>query len=146
MWSFGRQLLVGSLAIWAASAELSFSAQSVQADGEWQALSQTEFKPVPPRQRWRHNATHRHNATWRAEGRDIISHSGSWCGASQHSTRSDRIVNAYGTFQTPNLKIRKGVPAPQYAAAWVGIDGAECKKALLQAGVTTVVCLSLWWE
>jgi len=137
MWSLGRQLLVGSLAVWSAAAELSFSAQSVYADGEVRALSSTDFLPVPPRQRWQHNA-HQQNATWK-ETRDLVSHSGSWCGASQHSTPAEKIVNAYGSFTTPNLKLRKDLPAPQYAAAWVGIDGAECKQALLQAGVTTVV-------
>lgn len=137
MWSLGRQLLVGSLAVWSAAAELSFSAQSIHADGEVRALSNKDFNPVPPRQRWQHTA-HRHNATWK-ETRDLVSYSGSWCGASQHSTKGEKIVNAYGSFTTPYLKLRDGLPAPQYAAAWVGIDGAECKKALLQAGVTTVV-------
>lgn len=137
MWSLGRQFLVGSLAVWSAAAELSFSAQSIHADGEVRALSNKDFNPVPPRQRWQHTA-HRHNATWK-ETRDLVSYSGSWCGASQHSTKGEKIVNAYGSFTTPYLKLREGLPAPQYAAAWVGIDGAECKKALLQAGVTTVV-------
>lgn len=138
MWSLGRQLLVGSLAVWSAAAELSFSAQSIHADGEVRALSNKDFNPVPPRQRWQHTAHRHNNATWK-ETRDLVSYSGSWCGASQHSTKGEKIVNAYGSFTTPYLKLREGLPAPQYAAAWVGIDGAECKKALLQAGVTTVV-------
>jgi hypothetical protein len=69
-----------------------------------------------------------------------ISYSSNWCGASQHtSDKADAIKNVSGYFQVPDLRLRPGNPPPQFAAAWIGIDGAECNTTLLQAGVTTVV-------
>jgi hypothetical protein len=46
-----------------------------------------------------------------------------------------------GIFSTPSLTIRPSEPIPQFAAAWIGIDGASCQQALLQAGTQTVACL-----
>ncbi|KAK3382622.1 peptidase A4 family-domain-containing protein [Lasiosphaeria ovina] len=148
MWSIVRSFLVTSLVTWTAAGELSFSA-TAQQRGEDVDISDIEFVPIPPRQHHEHAPPLRVRP--RAE-RDSVSYSGNWCGASQHSTLSDPITNVFGYFTAPSLTLRSNVPAPQFAAAWVGIDGASCKQALLQAGVTTIVnsnggqSASAWWE
>ncbi|EAQ93037.1 hypothetical protein CHGG_01272 [Chaetomium globosum CBS 148.51] len=93
-----------------------------------------------------------HRGHNKAVERDTISYSSNWCGASQHAPPAEKITNAIGYFTVPDLTLRPGIPAPQFAAAWVGIDGAECNSTLLQAGFTTVVnsnggqSASAWWE
>lgn len=54
------------------------------------------------------------------------------------------MSNVFGFFTVPDLTLREGVGAPQFAAAWVGVDGAECNGTLLQAGVTTIVSFDLF--
>ena len=54
------------------------------------------------------------------------------------------VSNVFGFFTVPDLTLREGVGAPQFAAAWVGVDGAECNGTLLQAGVTTIVSFNLF--
>jgi hypothetical protein len=151
MWSLARSILAASLAASAVTAQLSFVA-SVQQDGQEADASALGFKQIPPLSHGRHAARprsgHGHGGH-RATGRDAISYSSNWCGASQHTNRQDSISSVYGYFTVPELTLRPGIPAPQFAAAWVGIDGAECNSTLLQAGVTTVVrakprCFSLW--
>jgi len=157
MWTL-RQLLLGSLAAWSVAAEISFVVEGTRNNGAVNISSELELLPVPPRQRWQHGSRHRTSPppspsrSSRESKRDTISYSGNWCGASQHSKPDDKIVNAFSYFTAPNLRLRKGIPPPQFAAAWVGIDGAECKQALLQAGVTTVVnsnggqSAHAWWQ
>jgi hypothetical protein len=157
MWSLVRQALVGSLAVWSVAAELTFVAEAVvEHDGTIvDVTSELDFVKVPPRQRWQHRSPRRPNAPPGRGGntkRDTISYSGNWCGASQHSTAQDQIVSSFSHFTAPNLKLRPRIPQTQYAAAWVGIDGASCTQALFQAGVTTVVNANggqsahAWWQ
>lgn len=134
MWSFVRSILLTSLAATAVTAELSFVA-SVQQEGKEVDASALDFVPISPLRHRKHAFRHAHAK----EERDVISYSSNWCGASQHTSRSDGIVNVFGFFTVPDLTLRPGIPAPQFAAAWVGIDGAECNSSLLQAGVTTIV-------
>ncbi|KAL2262490.1 hypothetical protein VTK26DRAFT_1171 [Humicola hyalothermophila] len=132
-------------------AELTFKVTSVQQDGRNVDTSSINFVPIPPLQHRKHPSR-----LSRAKGeRDTISYSSNWCGASQHASsqaEQDAISNIFGYFTVPDLMLRDGHPAPQFAAAWVGIDGAECNSALLQAGVTTIVnsnggqSASAWWE
>lgn len=142
-----RSLWVISLVlVSAASAELSFVAK-VEQEGQEVDASSLGFVPIPP-------LAHRKHASrplGGSEERDPVSYSSNWCGASQHSTPSEPITNVFSFFTVPDLMLRPEVPAPQFAAAWVGIDGAECKSALLQAGVTTIVRACIWqltyaWE
>jgi len=143
MWTLVRQALVGSLAVWSVAAELTFSAEAeVQVDGAAVDITeQLDFVKVPPRERWQHRSPRRPNPPpgRGTAKRDTLSYSGNWCGASQHSVATDQIVSSYSYFTAPNLKLRPKIPQTQYAAAWVGIDGASCTQALFQAGVTTVV-------
>jgi hypothetical protein len=138
MWSFLRSICLASLAASTATAQLSFVA-SVQQEGQYVDASGLNFVPIPPL-RHRKHASHPQHDQGRAE-RDLISYSSNWCGASQHATRSDGVSNVFGYFTVPDLTLRPGLPTPQFAAAWVGIDGAECNSTLLQAGVTTIVGL-----
>lgn len=139
MWSLARQLLVGSLVVWSAAAELTFVAEA-HTDGGADITSDLNFVKIPPRQRWRHRSPrNRDRPPSGGSKRDTVSFSGNWCGASQHSTTTDQIVSAWSHFTAPDLKLRPNIPQTQYAAAWVGIDGASCTQALLQGGVTTVV-------
>ncbi|KAK0730171.1 peptidase A4 family-domain-containing protein [Lasiosphaeris hirsuta] len=152
MWSFVCEFLVASLVAWSAAAELSFVAEGSQR-GKKVDIKELDFQAIPPRRHWQEGSRSRsHPHVKDASKRADISYSGNWCGASQHSTSADQIVNAFSYFTAPDLQLRPGIPGAQYAAAWVGIDGAACKSALLQAGVTTVVntnggqSASAWWQ
>jgi hypothetical protein len=145
-------LILASVLSRMAAAELTFSATAVQR-GKEVDTSGLEFVPIPPRSRshFRQGGT---NSTAGFPGghknlrdndntkRAAISYSSDWCGVSQHSTSNNPITSVYGIFSAPNLSQRPGYSYPQYGAAWVGIDGASCQTALLQAGITTVVSLS----
>jgi hypothetical protein len=135
MWSIIRSIFLWGLAAATVAAELNFVA-SVRTRGNVDA-SNLKFVPIPPLTRGRHGS-------WPGRGdsraeRDVVSYSSNWCGASQHSSRSDGIASVFGTFTVPDLTLRPGLPAPQFASAWLGIDGAECNSTLLQAGVTNIV-------
>jgi len=157
MWSVVRSALLGSLAVWSVAAELTFvaDAEVVQADGTAVNITEVlDFVPVTPRQRWKHRSPQQ-PTTIPGRGtrrRDTVSYSGNWCGASQHSTSTDQIMSSFSYFTAPNLRLRPKTAQPQYAAAWVGIDGASCSQALLQAGVTTVLNSNgqqsawAWWQ
>lgn len=136
MWSSVRSIFLASLVASTATAQLSFVA-SVQQEGQDVDASSLNFVPIPPLRHRKHDSRPHHGHS--REERDLISYSSNWCGASQHASRSDGVASVFGYFTVPDLKLRSGVPAPQFAAAWVGIDGAECNSTLLQAGVTTVV-------
>ncbi|KAL1843845.1 hypothetical protein VTJ49DRAFT_7196 [Mycothermus thermophilus] len=153
---FGRALLLASLAVSTVTAELSFTA-SMKQDGKEVDVSKLDFRRVPPLRHGRRRAHGGRGGRGGQRGdqpaaRDLISYSSNWCGASQHTTQNDGISNVVGYFQVPDLTLRPGAPPPQFAAAWVGIDGAECNTTLLQAGVTTVVNSNggqsayAWWE
>lgn len=129
-----------------AAAELSFTASAVH-QGRKVDTSGLEFVPIPPRSKghFRHgNGTYSgRNSTSGGGGhhrRSSVSSSSDWCGVSQHSTAQNPITSVYGVFSAPSLSFRPNLPYPQSGAAWVGIDGASCQTALLQAGITTVVC------
>lgn len=126
-------LLVAALAVSSASA-LSFVASAEQGGRQVDASS-LDFVPIPPLGHSKHPSRSRHGR----KERDTISYSSNWCGASQHSTPGNPVTNVFSFFTVPDLTLRPGVPPPQFAAAWVGIDGAECNTTLLQAGVTTIV-------
>jgi hypothetical protein len=138
MWSLVRSIRVTSLVASTATAELQFSA-SVQQQGRDVSLaaSSLDFVPIPPL-RHRKQASKSY-ADHSKDERGIVSYSSNWCGASRHTTASDAITNVFAYFTVPDLTLRPGTPAPQFASAWVGIDGAECNSTLLQAGVTTIV-------
>ncbi|KAH8905739.1 putative aspergillopepsin protein [Coniochaeta sp. PMI_546] len=144
-----------------AAAELTFSASAVQ-EGKKVDISGLEFVPIPPRSRshFRWSGTnstgaphggHKSHRSSEKDKRNAISLSSDWCGVSQHATNTDPIKSVYGSFPAPNLSDRTGT-YPQYGAAWIGIDGASCSQALLQAGVTTILnsngqqSASAWWE
>ncbi|KAK4129125.1 concanavalin A-like lectin/glucanase [Parathielavia appendiculata] len=145
MWSFLRSIWLNTLATSTVAAQLSFVA-SVQQEGRDVDASGLNFLPIPPLEHLKHASDHEKLR------RDPISYSSNWCGASQRATRQDGISSVVGYFTVPDLTLRPGQPAPQAAAAWVGIDGAECNSTLLQAGVTTIVnsnggqSASAWWE
>ncbi|KAL2137303.1 hypothetical protein VTI74DRAFT_5034 [Chaetomium olivicolor] len=149
MWSSIRSIVICSLLASTITAELSFVA-SVQHEGQDAEALDISFVPIPPLRHRKHGSQAHHSHS-RVQ-RDLISYSSNWCGASQHTSHSDGFASVFGYFTVPDLKLRSGVAAPQYAAAWVGIDGAECNSTLLQAGVTTVVnsnggqSASAWWE
>ncbi len=159
MWSLRTLLLTALLSTpLPATAQLSFVA-SVSHEGQPVDAPELSFVAIPPLKHRRHSARpHHHNddandhseetpsggakRTAAAVERDLVSYSSNWCGASQHaSSKTDGVASVFGYFTVPDLTLRGGGPAPQFAAAWVGIDGAECNTTLLQAGVTTVVSL-----
>ncbi|KAK4240409.1 protease [Achaetomium macrosporum] len=148
MWSVIRPVFLWGLTAATVGAELSFVA-SIRTRGDVDA-SALKFVPIPPARHGRHGSWPERGDS-RAE-RDVISYSSNWCGASQHSSRSDGIASVFGVFTVPDLTLRPGLPAPQFASAWLGIDGAECNSTLLQAGVTNIVnsnggqSASAWWE
>lgn len=76
------------------------------------------------------------NVTRRA---NPVGYSGNWCGASQHTPTNDRFMSVSGLFTVPSLSLRPATATPQFVASWVGIDGANCATALVQAGATTEV-------
>jgi hypothetical protein len=126
----------------AAAAELTFTATAVHG-GEEVDISAAAFVKMPPRSRphLRWAGANSTGAPGKSHPRgNSISLSPTWCGLSQHYVdSSDPITNVYGAFTAPNLHDRTGT-YPQSVAAWVGIDGASCQQALLQAGITTIVC------
>jgi hypothetical protein len=137
MWSFARAVALASLVASTVTAELSFVA-TVQQEGQDVDASSLDFVRVPALGHGKH-APRGHRGQHKAAERDAISYSSNWCGASQHTTPADGIASVVANFMVPDLTLRPGKPAPQFAAAWVGIDGAECNTTLLQAGVTTIV-------
>lgn len=160
MWSLRALLLTALLSSpLPAAAQLSFVA-SAEHEGKPINAPDLAFVPIPPLRHRRHGTARAHhphgdNSATTSSGseskraqaeerRDLVSYSSNWCGASQHaSSKTDGVASVFGYFTVPDLTLRGGGPAPQFAAAWVGIDGAECNTTLLQAGVTTVVsCLS----
>lgn len=131
-------LLIASTAT--LTAALSFVA-SVKEGGRDVDASRLKFVPIPPARHRKHpsrSQSQSHSDPGK-HARDVISYSSNWCGASQHADGPDEVANVFSYFTVPDLTLRPGAPAPQFAAAWVGIDGAECRTALLQAGVTTIV-------
>ena len=136
MRSLVHSLLVTALMIWSAVADLRYVA-TLEQDGRVVDASHIEFVKTPPLRHGRHG---RHASSRRdASAKDNISYSDNWCGVSHRSTPSDPVSNIFGYFTVPDLKLRPGIPAPQFAAAWIGVDGAKCNSTMLQAGVTTVV-------
>jgi len=131
------------------TAQLTFTAR-VQQFGQDADASELNFVPIQPmgrrklppsyyRQRGSVNGTITlTNASDKGE-RDLVSESANWCGASQHTEGDDQVADILGVFTVPDLTLRQGKAPPQFASAWVGIDGAACSSVLLQAGVTTVV-------
>ena len=126
-------LAAGSL-LSSAAAELTYTATVVQDGKQLDPSSALKFLTVPPR-----SHLPSHNAT----GASLISKrntaSDDWCGVTQKARGGDSISNIFGYFTVPDLTLRKGHDAPQFASAWVGIDGWTCKSALLQAGISTQV-------
>lgn len=137
------RLLLPLLFASAAAAELTFTASTVQ-DGKEVDVSTKDFVKMPPRSRphhrWRGTNSTGGSSSSEHKRATSISLSSTWCGMSQkHADSQDPIKTVFGAFQAPNLHDRTGT-YPQFAAAWVGIDGSSCQQALLQAGVTTTVC------
>ncbi|KAL1878103.1 hypothetical protein VTK73DRAFT_8064 [Phialemonium thermophilum] len=150
---FDNPLALVSFLAWGSAAELTFSATAIQ-HGRTVDTSILSFLPIPPRSHHHHFYQGLLNLTLLADldKRDTTSFSNNWCGVSQHTTASNPITGVNGIFSAPSLSQRPGQPIPQFAAAWVGIDGSSCRTTLLQAGVTTVLnsndgqSASAWWE
>lgn len=141
MKSHAFALLVPSILAWTAAAELTFSATAIHA-GKQVDTSGLEFLPIPPRSHHHRNSSSPLSRSRPRPGkRAAVSYSDNWCGVSQHTTAANPITGVSGVFSTPSLTIRPSEPIPQFAAAWIGIDGASCQNSLLQAGTSTVVCL-----
>ncbi|KAK4167174.1 peptidase A4 family-domain-containing protein [Cladorrhinum sp. PSN259] len=147
--SLVRSLLVTTLLVWLSVAELRYVA-TLEQDGEVVDASHLDFVPMPPLEHGKHAGflpSRRDN-----NAKNDISYSDNWCGVAHRSTPSDPVTNVFGYFTVPDLTLRPGIPAPQFAAAWIGVDGAKCNSTMLQAGVTTVVnsnggqSASAWWE
>ncbi|KAJ9151636.1 Protease [Coniochaeta hoffmannii] len=149
------RLLLPLLFASAAAAELTFTASTVQ-DGKEVDVSTKDFVKMPPRSRphhrWRGTNSTGGSSSSEHKRATSISLSSTWCGMSQkHADSQDPIKTVFGAFQAPNLHDRTGT-YPQFAAAWVGIDGSSCQQALLQAGVTTTLnsnggqSASAWFE
>ncbi|AEO70613.1 uncharacterized protein THITE_2122241 [Thermothielavioides terrestris NRRL 8126] len=154
MWSSARSVFLMALVAATATAELSFVA-SLQQKGREVDASVLSFVPTTPLTHRKHTPHAQATPSRHGRGasvRDTISYSSNWCGASQHVSQADGIGSVFGYFTAPDGTLRPGVPPPQFVSAWVGIDGAECNTALLQAGVTTIVnsnggqSISAWWE
>ncbi|KAK4231085.1 peptidase A4 family-domain-containing protein [Podospora fimiseda] len=150
MRSFVHSLLVTALMLWSTLAELRYTA-TLKQDGEVVDASHIELVPIPPSSHGKHGfyspAIRRESNTY-----NDVSYSDNWCGVAHRSTPTDPVTNVFGYFTAPDLTLRPGIPAPQFAAAWIGVDGAMCNWTMLQAGVTTVVnsnggqSTSAWWE
>jgi hypothetical protein len=156
MRSLARSLLLTALAATTAAAELTFVA-SAQQDGKEVDASALQFVPIPPSRHRQFLLPQLGNRLAAAvEQRDAhVSYSSNWCGASQHApsnSNADGIASVFGDFTAPDLTLRAGQAAPQFASVWVGLDGAQCNTTLLQAGVTTVVnsnggqSANAWWQ
>lgn len=142
-------MLLSLLLASAAAAELTFKATAVQ-NGQTTAISPEEIVKTAPRSRphgiWGSaNSSAVPPPTGSQQKRQKSARSGTvtmspgWCGLSQRYEESnDPITSVFGAFTAPDVYNRTGT-YPQFAAAWVGIDGWSCTQALLQAGVTTTV-------
>ncbi|KAJ4417076.1 hypothetical protein N0V85_002012 [Neurospora sp. IMI 360204] len=137
-----------------AIAEMTFVATARQGDREIPS-SELEFGRTAPRRHQRNfhgEPSQTETETVELGKRDITAYGPSWCGASQQLASPEQLSSVYGVFSVPNLKLRAGLSAPQNAAAWVGVDGGSCNRALLQAGVTTLIASNgqqiteTWWE
>ncbi|KAK3989950.1 peptidase A4 family-domain-containing protein [Cladorrhinum sp. PSN332] len=150
MRSLIHSLLVTVLMVWSTLAELRYVA-TLEQDGEVVDASHIEFVPIPPLSHGKH-AGYSPSSRRDSNAKNDISYSDNWCGVAHRSTSSDPVTNIFGYFTVPDLTLRPGIPAPQFAAAWIGVDGAKCNWTMLQAGVTTVVnsnggqSASAWWE
>lgn len=136
-----RTLFLVSAVAGSAIAELTFVATARQGDREIPS-SELEFVRTAPRRHQRNfhgEPSQTETETVELGKRDITAYGPSWCGASQQLASPEQLSSVYGVFSVPNLKLRAGLSAPQNAAAWVGVDGGSCNRALLQAGVTTLV-------
>lgn len=60
--------------------------------------------------------------------------SNNWAGALVPAPDGESFVSASGTFNVPDVSQPDGDAGLHGAAAWVGIDGAQNKAAILQAG------------
>jgi hypothetical protein len=133
--------LLASLLSGSVLADFSFDVTAVSKGKkiDWKAAG-LEIVPIPPRSRF-----HRHGDNSTAGGQHPhqrrASTSSNWCGISQKVQSSrDTLSSVYGYFQTPDLSFRSGYSYPQWGSAWIGMDGGTCSSALLQSGVTVVVC------
>ncbi|KAK3951436.1 peptidase A4 family-domain-containing protein [Pseudoneurospora amorphoporcata] len=137
-----------------AIAELTFVATARQGDRE---IPSSELKFIRTTPRPRHPNLHggpgqTETGTGELGKRDITAYGPSWCGASQQLAAPEQLSSVYGIFNVPKLKLRAGLSAPQNAAAWGGVDGDSCNRALLQVGVTTLInsngrqITEAWWQ
>jgi hypothetical protein len=62
-----------------------------------------------------------------------------WAGALASNPSGQKFKSAYGTFTVPQPAKGTGSASQWAAAAWVGIDGADYNKCILQAGVDFIV-------
>ncbi|KAK1776922.1 peptidase A4 family-domain-containing protein [Copromyces sp. CBS 386.78] len=149
-----RTLFLLSAVAGSAIAELTFVATARQGDRE---IPSSELKFIRTTPRPRHPNLHggpgqTETGTGELGKRDITAYGPSWCGASQQLAAPEQLSSVYGIFSVPNLKLRAGLSAPQNAAAWVGVDGDSCNRALLQVGVTTLInsngqqITEAWWQ
>jgi hypothetical protein len=105
---------------------------------DWKAAG-LEILTIPQQSRFHRHGDNSTAGTQHPHGKRA-GVSGNWCGISQKvQSNRDTLSSVYGHFQVPNLSFRPGFPYPQWASAWIGMDGGTCSSALLQSGVTVVV-------
>lgn len=147
-------LLLASVLSGSALADLTFDIMAVSQGKEidWKAAG-LEIVPIPQRSRFHHHEGNSTAAAGQHPHQKRASTSGNWCGISQKvQSNRDTLSSVYGYFQAPNLSFRPGYPYPQWASAWIGMDGGTCNSALLQSGVTVVLnsngqqSASAWFE
>jgi hypothetical protein len=141
-------LLLASVLSGSAVADLTFSATAVSRGKkiDWKA-SGLDFVPIPQKSRLHHHRGDNDTDEGGHHNQKRTSLSSNWCGISQKAPKTgDPITSVSGAFTAPNLTVRPGYSYPQFGSAWIGIDGASCSTALLQAGITTIVCpeVSIW--
>jgi hypothetical protein len=71
--------------------------------------------------------------------RNEILYTGDWCGATSSTPSTNKITNVQGYYQVPAPTVRASQGTPQYAGAWVGIDGVTWSTSLVQAGTASAI-------
>ncbi|KAH8887129.1 putative aspergillopepsin protein [Thozetella sp. PMI_491] len=144
-------LAAGALLASPAAAEFSYTATVVQ-DG--QEISSDDapinFVPAPPEM---HLPFRNATVVPTVKGKRATTVYGTnWCGAVQPVASGDTYSSNFAYFTVPDLSLRPSISTPQYASTSVGIDGATCQNAFVQAGASTQISstgnqtVSIWFE
>jgi hypothetical protein len=84
---------------------------------------------------------HRHKPSFNRRNHTHPEYSGNWAGAVQSGKGFNHVE---GTIIVPHVKGKRGAAA----SAWVGIDGDDCQRALLQTGISFYAdgSFDAWYE